>query len=98
MLKRKHAYITMYWWNYDWYVLYSIVFIKHNPAFVFDELAFLKKSCVMNGDVFDNTVTTTTHMQYIKYNLRDGKYVLLSTQSYNFTVFFFIGSDTISIL
>ena len=43
----------------------------------------------MSGDVFDNTVTTTTHMQYIKYNLRDGKYVLLSTQSYNFTVFSF---------
>ena len=51
----------------------------------------------MSGDVFDNTVTTTTHMQYIKYNLRDGKYVLLSTQSYNFTVFFFIGSNIISI-
>ena len=46
----------------------------------------------MSGDVFDNTVTTTTHMQSIKYNLRDRKYVLLSTQSYNFTVFFFLGS------
>ena len=52
----------------------------------------------MSGDVFDNTVTTTTHMQYIKYNLRDGKYVLLSTQSYKFTVLFFRGSNIISIL
>ena len=52
----------------------------------------------MSGDVFDNTVTTTTHMQYIKYNLRDRKYVLLSTQSYNFTVFFFYGSNIICIL
>ena len=51
----------------------------------------------MSGDVFDNTVTTTTHMQYIKYNLRDGKYVLLSTQSYNFTVFFYHGSNIICI-